>query len=150
MKTSAGLLMFRRLGGHVEVLLAHPGGPYWANKDDGAWTLPKGEYTAPELPLAAALREFAEETGFDAQAPFVDLGEVRMRSGKRIRAWAFEGDGDPALLKSNDFEVEWPPRSGRIQRFAEVDRVGWFDLQAARVKLNPAQAPFIDALEKVA
>jgi predicted NUDIX family NTP pyrophosphohydrolase len=145
---SAGLLMFRRAAGGAEVLLAHPGGPFWARRDEAAWTLPKGEITAGEDPLDAARREFLEETGFASAPPFIPLGELRQKSGKRISAWAFEGDADPARLVSNLFELEWPPRSGRMQSFPEVDRVGWFGLEEARAKLIPGQAPFIDALEQ--
>jgi predicted NUDIX family NTP pyrophosphohydrolase len=144
---SAGLLMFRRRDGIVEVLLAHPGGPFWSRRDDAAWTLPKGEIAEAEEPLAAAQREFAEETGFASQPPYYPLGELKQKSGKRISAWAFEGDADPALLVSNEFEMEWPPRSGRTRRFPEIDRVGWFGLEAARAKLIAGQAPFIDQLE---
>jgi len=144
---SAGLLMFRRRGDAVEVLLAHPGGPFWSRRDAAAWTLPKGEIGPGEEALAAARREFAEETGFASAPPFVPLGELKQKSGKRISAWAFEGDADPAQLVSNEFEMEWPPRSGRTRRFPEVDRVAWFGLEAARGKLIAGQAPFIDALE---
>jgi predicted NUDIX family NTP pyrophosphohydrolase len=138
--------MFRRRCGGVEVLLAHPGGPFWAKKDEGAWGLPKGEYTEPEEPLAAACREFLEETGFMPANPFHPLGELRQRSGKRVVAWAFEGDCDPALLRSNPFEMEWPPRSGRLRSFPEVDRVAWFTLDEARAKILPSQQPFLDRL----
>jgi predicted NUDIX family NTP pyrophosphohydrolase len=144
---SAGLLMFRRRGEAVEVLLAHPGGPFWARRDDAAWTLPKGEIAPEEDPLAAAQREFLEETGFTPAPPFLPLGELRQKSGKRITAWAFEGDADPGLLVSNPFEIEWPPRSGLMQSFPEVDRVRWFEPQEARRKLIAGQAPFIDALQ---
>lgn len=144
---SAGLLMFRRKGDAVEVLLAHPGGPFWSRRDAAAWTLPKGEIGPGEEALAAARREFAEETGFASAPPFVPLGELKQKSGKRISAWAFEGDADPARLVSNEFEMEWPPRSGRTRRFPEIDRVEWFGLDAARAKLIAGQAPFIDALE---
>lgn len=140
--------MFRRRGASAEVLLAHPGGPFWVRRDEAAWTLPKGEIGAEEEPLAAARREFLEETGFASQPPFVPLGELRQKSGKRITAWAFEGDADPALLVSNLFEMEWPPRSGRMQSFPEIDRVGWFGLEAARRKLIAGQVPFVDALER--
>lgn len=140
--------MFRRNGGEPEVLLAHPGGPYWSRRDDASWTLPKGEIAEDEDPLAAARREFEEETGFTACDPFEPLGECRMKSGKRIQAWAFEGDADPARLRSNLFELEWPPRSGRMQSFPEVDRVQWFSLAEARRKLIEGQLPLLDALQQ--
>lgn len=146
MASSAGLLMYRVDTRGTEVLLAHPGGPFWARKDEGAWTLPKGELAEGEDALVGARREFEEETGHCPQGPFGELGEVRLKSGKRIQAWAFAGGFDPAQLRSNTFEVEWPPRSGRLQSFAEVDRVAWFTLQEARVKLLPAQVPFLDRL----
>jgi predicted NUDIX family NTP pyrophosphohydrolase len=145
---SAGLLMFRRGAVGAEVLLAHPGGPFWVRRDEAAWTLPKGEIDPGEDALAAGRREFLEETGFASEPPFLPLGELRQKSGKRITAWAFEGDADPALLVSNEFDMEWPPRSGRMQSFPEVDRVQWFGLKEARRKLIAGQAPFIDALEQ--
>jgi predicted NUDIX family NTP pyrophosphohydrolase len=141
--------MFRRRGAEVEVLLAHPGGPFWASRDAASWTLPKGAVDEGEDPLAAARREFNEETGFTAHPPYHLLGELRQKSGKRITAWAFEGDADPTQLQSNLFEMDWPPRSGRMQAFPEIDRVGWFTLPQARRKLLPGQAPFLDALESV-
>jgi predicted NUDIX family NTP pyrophosphohydrolase len=147
MKTSAGLLMYRHTGGVLQVLLAHPGGPFWRNKDDGAWTLPKGEYEAPEEALAAARREFAEETGFEAPGPFLPLGEVKQKSGKRVAAWAFRGDCDPGTLCSNSFELEWPPKSGKRQSFPEIDRVQWFTVVEARGKILPAQRELLDRLE---
>ena len=140
--------MFRRRGDAVEVLLAHPGGPFWARRDAASWTLPKGAVDEGEDPLAAAQREFLEETGFASHPPFHLLGELRQKSGKRITAWAFEGDADPARLVSNTFEMEWPPRSGRTQAFPEVDRLQWFDPVTARRKLIAGQAPFVDALEQ--
>lgn len=140
--------MFRRRGAGPEVLLAHPGGPFWSRRDEAAWTLPKGEIGPDEEPLAAARREFLEETGFASQPPFQPLGELRQKSGKRISAWAFEGDADPARLVSNLFELEWPPRSGRMQSFPEVDRVQWFNFAEARRKLIAGQVPFVDALER--
>src|SRR3954470_4288572 len=144
-KASAGLLMYRRTaGGAIEVLLARPGGPYWRGKDAGAWTLPKGEYEPPEEPLAAALREWREETGFAAHPPFIPLGEVTQKAGKRVMAWAFEGDCDPAALQCNTFEIEWPPRSGRRKSFPELAEVQWFDIGEARVRINAAQAAFLD------
>jgi predicted NUDIX family NTP pyrophosphohydrolase len=146
-KTSAGLLMFRRGRGEIlEVLLAKPGGPFWRGKDAGAWTLPKGEYEPPEEPMAAALREWREETGFPANPPFLSLGEVRQKSGKRVTAWAFEGDCDPAAVRSNEFEIEWPPGSGRRQSYPELEEVRWFAIDEARRKINAAQAAFLDRL----
>ena len=139
--------MYRRTPGNaVEVLLAHPGGPYWARKDDGAWTLPKGEPEEGEGALVCAMREFHEETGYAPAGPFAPLGEVRQQSGKRVSAWCFEGNLDPALLASNLFALEWPPHSGELRQFPEIDRVAWFDLQAARAKLLPAQRPFLERL----
>jgi predicted NUDIX family NTP pyrophosphohydrolase len=151
MKTSAGLVMYR-LGenGAKQVLLAHPGGPFWRGKDDGAWTIPKGEYEAPEDPLAAARREFTEETGFTVAPPFLPLGEIVQKSGKRITAWAFASDCDPTQLRCNTFELEWPPRSGRWQSYPEIDRVEWFGLDEARRKIIPAQRALLDRLEKAA
>ncbi|HUR90376.1 MAG TPA: NUDIX domain-containing protein [Ramlibacter sp.] len=147
MKRSAGLLMYRRTsGGAIEVLLARPGGPYWRGKDTGAWTLPKGEYEPPEQPLAAALREWAEETGFPAHPPFLPLGDVVQKAGKRVSAWAFEGDCDPAAMQCNTFEMEWPPRSGRMQTFPELEEVRWFAIDDARARINAAQAIFLERL----
>jgi predicted NUDIX family NTP pyrophosphohydrolase len=130
----------------VEVLIVHPGGPFWRNKDAGAWTIPKGEIGAGEDPLVAARREFVEETGIEPTPPFLELGSVRQKSGKEVIAWAFEGDCDPAQIRSNEFELEWPPRSGRVARFPEIDRAGFFEIEAARRMLNPAQCAFLDAL----
>ena len=144
---SAGLLLFRRRGGRLEVLLAHPGGPFWTKKDAGAWTIPKGLAEADEDELAAARREFGEETGFRAEGPFLSLGSVRQKSGKVVHAWACEGDADPALLVSNRIWIEWPVGSGKRIEIPEVDRCDWFAPADARVKLNPAQAAFIDRLE---
>ena len=147
MKKSAGLLMYRRAdAGSLEVLLAHPGGPFWRNKDEGAWTIPKGEYDESEDPLAAAVREFGEETGFAVSPPLLSLGEIVQKSGKRITAWAFSGDCDPAQLRSNTFECEWPPRSGRTQSFPEIDRVEWLPLDAAKRKIIPAQCALLERL----
>jgi predicted NUDIX family NTP pyrophosphohydrolase len=147
MKKSAGLLMYRRTAaGTLEVLLAHPGGPYWQAKDEGAWTVPKGDYETTEEALAAARREFAEETGFEPVPPFLPLGEIVQKSGKRITAWAFAGDCDPARLVSNEFEIEWPPRSGRRQSYPEIDRVAWFGSDEARRKMNAAQGALLDRL----
>ncbi len=147
MKVSAGILLFRRHGGQLEVLLVHPGGPIWAKRDAGAWSIPKGEVESGEEPHAVARREFGEETGHrlpdSALAP---LGEVRQRSGKTVLAWTCQGDLDPATLVSNTFRAEWPPGSGRIREFPEVDRAGWFEPDEARRRINPAQAAFIDRL----
>lgn len=145
---SAGILLYRLAPQGLELLLAHPGGPYWSRRDDGAWTLPKGEVDPGEDPLAAALRELTEETGFSAEPPYLPLGEVRMRSGKRVMGWAARGDADPAALRSNLFEMEWPPKSGRMRSFPEVDRAAWFTPEQARVKLLPAQAEFVPRLQK--
>lgn len=142
---SAGLIMVRRVSGALELLLVHPGGPYFRNKDDGAWTIPKGLVNPGEELLAAACREFEEETGVPARAAtFAPLGHVRQKGGKVVHAWAFAGNCDPVAIRSNTFEVEWPPRSGRRQIFPEVDRAGFFDPETARRKLLPAQAPFVD------
>jgi predicted NUDIX family NTP pyrophosphohydrolase len=132
------------------VLLVHPGGPLWARRDAGAWSIPKGEHGDDEHPQTCARREFEEETGTAlGPAELADLGTVQLRSRKLVAAWAAEGDLDPAALRSNTFELEWPPRSGRVQVFPEVDRAGWFGLEAAREKLNPAQAPFLDRLREL-
>lgn len=148
-KKSAGLLMYRRgSDGAPQLLLAHPGGPFWRNRDEGAWSIPKGEYEDGEEPLAAAQREFMEETGFAVTPPFLALGEVVQKSGKRILAWAFAGDCDPARLRCNTFELEWPPRSGRRQTYPEIDRVEWFGTEQARRKILPAQRPLLDRLEQ--
>jgi predicted NUDIX family NTP pyrophosphohydrolase len=131
-KRSAGLLMYRSRQDETEVFLVHPGGPYWANKDQGAWTIPKGEYDDEEEPFAAARREFFEETGFTADGEFLSLGEVRQKSGKLVTAWAFVGDCDPAQLKSNTCEIEWPPKSGMRLQIPEIDRGSWFTMNDAR------------------
>jgi predicted NUDIX family NTP pyrophosphohydrolase len=145
---SAGLLMFRKVGGRLEVLLAHPGGPFWAKKDAGAWSIPKGLTEPGEDALTAARREFAEETGLRPDGPFLPLGEVRQKSGKVVHAWACEGDADPAELTSNRIWVEWPAGSGRRIEVPEVDRCEWFTPSEAREKLNPAQVAFVERLER--
>jgi predicted NUDIX family NTP pyrophosphohydrolase len=146
-KRSAGILLHRTSGGAPEVLLVHPGGPFWARRDAGAWSIPKGEYEEGDDPLAAALREFEEETGTALEdGELRDLGEVKQKGGKVVRAWAAEGDIDAGTVRSNTFTMEWPPRSGRTAEFPEVDRAGWFALDEAREKLNPAQAEFLDRL----
>ncbi len=149
-KTSAGLLLFRRAAGVLEVLLVHPGGPFWKNKDAGAWSIPKGEYTGSEDPMAAAIREFEEETGLHPKGNFRELGQVRQAGGKVVTAWALEGDFDPSTLHSNLFSVEWPRGSGRAQQFPEVDRAAWFPLDLARRKIIQAQATFLDRLSVLA
>jgi predicted NUDIX family NTP pyrophosphohydrolase len=145
-KRSAGLLMYRKRDRGLEVLLAHPGGPFWANKDRGAWSIPKGEYGAGEDPLEAAKREFEEETGFAANGIWHELGQVRQAGGKIVSVWAFEGDCDPGNLISNRCQVEWPPRSGSLIDFPEVDRGAWFSLTEARERILKSQEPFLDAL----
>jgi predicted NUDIX family NTP pyrophosphohydrolase len=144
---SAGILLYRVGDRGLEVLLVHPGGPFFARKDDGAWGIPKGLYEDDEEPLAAARREFAEELGSPCpDGPALDLGEIRQKNGKRVTAWALEGDLDAETITSNTFTIEWPPRSGRRQEFPEIDRAGWFALDAARVKILAAQAPLLDRL----
>jgi predicted NUDIX family NTP pyrophosphohydrolase len=150
-KRSAGLLAYRRADDGVEVLLVHPGGPYWRRKDDGAWSIPKGEHDPDEDPLVVAVREFGEELGVDAPdiSEAVDIGEVRQPGGKIVRAWAIEGDVDVSDIRSNLFEMEWPPRSGRTQEFPEVDRAEWFAPQDARRKILKGQVPFLDRLDEL-
>jgi predicted NUDIX family NTP pyrophosphohydrolase len=147
-KTSAGILLHRSRDGEREVLLVHPGGPFWARKDAGAWSIPKGEYGDGDDPRAAALREFDEELGtsLPAGTELTDLGTVRQAGGKVITAFAASGDLDAAAISSNTFTIEWPPRSGRTQEFPEVDRAEWFGLDEAREKINPAQAELLDRL----
>lgn len=142
-RTSAGLVMYRKRNGDVEVFLVHPGGPFWAKKDKGAWSIPKGEYREGDDPLEAAQREFHEETGFIAHGPFRPLGIVKQSGGKLVAAWAFEDDCDPAELRSNLFQIEWPPRSKRMIEIPEVDRGGWFSLDDAAEYLLPSQLPLL-------
>jgi predicted NUDIX family NTP pyrophosphohydrolase len=151
---SAGILLYRHRDNSLEVLLAHPGGPYWSRQDHGSWSVPKGIAEPDEAPESVAAREFAEETGFEVAAvavdparPPLDLGEVTLKSGKVIHAWAMEGDLDPELAHSNEFEIEWPPRSGHRQMVPEVDRVAWFATDEARRRAHPVQAAFVDRLE---
>jgi predicted NUDIX family NTP pyrophosphohydrolase len=146
-KISAGLLLFRRGAAGLELFLAHPGGPFWTHKDAGAWTIPKGVIEPGEDPLAAARREFEEETGVTPTGPFLPLGSIRQKAGKEIHAWAWEGDADPDRVTSNLVQTEWPRGSGRWLTFPEVDRCGWFGPETARKKLNPAQAELIGRLE---
>jgi predicted NUDIX family NTP pyrophosphohydrolase len=148
MKYSAGLLMYRRIGDSVEVFLVHPGGPFFKKKEAGYWSIPKGLVDEDEADLDAARREFEEETSIPVIAgqAFLDLGEIRQKGGKRVRAWAFEGEADVEKIRSNSFEMEWPPRSGRRQSFPEIDRGAWFDIKTARTMIIEAQRSFLDRL----
>ena len=148
-KTSAGLLMYRFRGGTMEVLLVHPGGPFWRKKDEGAWSVPKGEVESGEELLATARREFHEELGLEAAGNFIPLTPIRQKGGKVVHAWAFQGDCDPAAIRGNTFTTEWPPKSGRAMEFPEVDKAAFFDLEAARRKINPAQAALLDQLDRL-
>jgi predicted NUDIX family NTP pyrophosphohydrolase len=146
-RRSAGIVLYRRSGPGVEVLLVHPGGPFFAKKDLGVWSIPKGEYAEGDDPFASALREFEEETGTRLDgADAIELGSIVQRAGKQVTAWALEGDLDPATIRSNTFTVEWPPRSGRQAEFPEVDRAEWFGVDEAKAKIVPAQAELIDRL----
>ena len=147
-KQSAGLLLYRLRDAQIEVLLAHPGGPFYARKDSGVWTIPKGEVGAGEDLLAAALREFEEELGFAPAGDFAPLGSITQKSGKIVHAWAFEGEWDPGRIRSNTFAMEWPPRSGRQVEFPEVDRAEFFRIEEARRRINPAQAELLSRLER--
>jgi predicted NUDIX family NTP pyrophosphohydrolase len=148
-RTSAGLLMFRSKGGVLQVLLAHPGGPFFRKKDEGAWTIPKGEPNPGEDLLQTAQREFAEETGLKPQPPLIGLTPIRQKGGKVVHAWAFEGDCDPKAIESGLFTMEWPPKSGRHMQFPEVDRAEFFDLDVARKKIKLGQDALIDELEAI-
>ena len=145
-KQSAGILLYRKRATGTEVLLVHPGGPFWTKKDEGAWSIPKGEFAADESPASAARREFVEETGIDPGADLVPLAAVAQSRAKLVHAFAVEGDLDPATIRSNTFELEWPPRSRRMQSFPEIDRAQWFTLDEARVKIVAGQRPILDAL----
>ncbi len=147
-RISAGLIMYRVRDGRLEVLLVHPGGPFFAKKDDGAWSIPKGEPGADEKLLSAAQREFVEETGCEPSPPFIELSPITQKGGKVVHAWAFAGDCDTAQLRSNAFTLEWPPRSGRTQEFAEVDRAEWFVISQARQKIKVAQIPLLEELKR--
>lgn len=142
-------MLYRMRGGEVEVFLVHPGGPYWARKDDGAWSIPKGEYDVSDDPLATAKREFREETGSELAGSFHALTPLTQPGGKVVSAWAVEGDLDAATVQSNTFSLEWPPHSGKIQEFPEVDRGAWFDLHTARAKLLPGQRGFLNQLQQL-
>jgi predicted NUDIX family NTP pyrophosphohydrolase len=147
-RQSAGLLVYRIQNGTLEVFLVHPGGPFWAKKDVGAWSIPKGEFAADEEPLAAARREFTEETGIEIDGPFAELGTIRQSGGKTVHAFVAPADFDAAAVVSNTFRLEWPPRSGRFVEFPEVDRAGWFGLEAAAERINPAQAALLTRLRE--
>lgn len=148
-KTSAGLILYRMQSGKLEVLLVHPGGPFWSKKDEGAWFVPKGELNVGEEPLAGAKREFEEETGLKPEGEFLALGSVKQKSGKTIVAWAFEGDCDPSSIKSNTFTIEWPPKSGRRQEFPEIDRAGFFTVPQAKAKMHPVEYPLVLRLHEL-
>jgi predicted NUDIX family NTP pyrophosphohydrolase len=147
-KQSAGVLLYRRTNNTIEVFLVHPGGPFWKNRDDGVWTIPKGEFSNEEPALDAAVREFREETGHALKGPFKPLSPIRQKGGKRVYAWATPGDLDPETIVSNTFELEWPRRSGNQQTFPEVDKGGWFSLADARHIINPAQIALLEELEE--
>ncbi len=149
MKKSAGILMYRRKEGQLQVLLVHPGGPFWKKRDAGAWSIPKGEVNPDEDPLTAAAREFYEETGFRAEGEFIRLPDVVQKGGKQVCAWAVPGDIEVSVIASNTFEMEWPPRSGRKAVFPEVDRADWFFMKTAREKILPGQLPLLDAFESM-
>ena len=148
-KTSAGLILYRMQSGKLEVLLVHPGGPFWGKKDEGAWFVPKGELNVGEEPLAGAKREFEEETGLKPEGEFLALGSVKQKSGKTIVAWALEGDCDPSSIKSNTFTIEWPPKSGRRQEFPEIDRAGFFTVPQAKAKMHPVEYPLVLRLHEL-
>ena len=145
-KLSAGILMFRTCDSTLQVFLVHPGGPFWRNKDAGAWSVPKGEYTEEEDPLDAAKREFHEETGCEVRGECIPLGQIKQSGGKLVTAFAVKGDCSPATIRSNTFSVEWPPKSGRQQEFPEIDRAAWFSLDEARTRIVKGQAGFLDRL----
>ncbi len=149
-KESAGLLVYRRREGALEFLLVHPGGPFWKNKDAGAWTIPKGELREAEEPLTAAKREFEEELSLKAEGTFVELTPVKQKGGKLVRAWAIEKDYDLSTIKSNTFEMEWPPKSGRMSSFPEVDRAEYFGMNTAKAKVNPAQIALLEEVVRFA
>ena len=148
-KQSAGILLYRNKTTTLQIFLVHPGGPFFKNKDEGTWSIPKGEFLDDEDALAAAKREFLEETGQSVDGKFTRLSAVQQKSGKIIHAWAIEGDIDHEVIVSNHFEMEWPPRSGKMQSFPEVDRAGWFDAGEAKIKLNPAQVKLVEELESL-
>jgi predicted NUDIX family NTP pyrophosphohydrolase len=146
MKQSAGILLYRKTVNSLQFFLVHPGGPFFKNKDAGAWSIPKGEFSEDEEPLAAAKREFEEETSQPVNGEFIPLGSVKLKSGKTVYGWAVEGDIDHETISSNTVEIDWPPRSGKKITIPEIDRAGWFNATAAKLNINPAQAAFIDRL----
>ncbi len=147
-KKSAGILLFRQASGRLEVLLVHPGGPFWAKRDEGAWSIPKGEFTDAEEPLEAAKREFEEETGFHPAGEMIPLAPLRQPSGKLVYVWAMKGDLDPAAVRSNTFSLEWPPKSGQYRDFPEIDQAAWFSLEEAGRRISKGQAPFLSQLRQ--
>jgi predicted NUDIX family NTP pyrophosphohydrolase len=149
-KQSAGILLYRFINNQLQIFLVHPGGPFFRNKDNGSWSIPKGEFTNDENPLDAAKREFLEETGQEIGGTFISLNSVQQKGGKTVYAWAIEGDIDQENIISNQFEMDWPPKSGKKQSFPEVDKAAWFDVEAAKVKINVAQVGLIeDLIEKL-
>ena len=146
-KKSAGILLYRIQNKNPEIFLVHPGGPFWAKKDDGAWSIPKGEFEDNEDPLDAAKREFEEETGLRISGEFVQLNPIKQKSGKIVFAWALEGNFDPATIKSNSFEIEWPPGSGKMRSFPEIDKAEWFSITVAKTKINSGQSALINEME---
>lgn len=149
MKHSAGILLFRNAGGLLEFLLVHPGGPYWAKKDEGWWTIPKGEIAPGEMPLNAALREFAEETGYKPSGTLIPLQPIVQKGGKKVFCWAAPGDFDPSQIASNTFTIEWPPKSGQMKTYPEVDKAGWFNFKEAKKLINERQVAFLQELNNL-
>ncbi len=148
-RQSAGILLYRTFNGQLQVLLVHYGGPFWKDKDEGSWSIPKGEYTEPETPLEAAVREFKEETGTEVQGPFIPLEPIVQKAGKQVHAWAASGNLDADNIVCNTFTMQWPPRSGQWQSFPEVDKAVWYTIEEATTKINPAQVPFLEQLVQI-
>ncbi|MGV3656314.1 MAG: NUDIX domain-containing protein, partial [Chitinophagaceae bacterium] len=147
-RQSAGILLYRIFNSELQVLLVHYGGPFWKDKDEGSWSIPKGEYAEPEMPLQAAVREFGEETGTQVQGPFIPLEPIVQKGGKQVHAWAAAGNLDADNIVCNTFSMQWPPKSGQWQSFPEVDKAAWYSIEEATIKINPAQVPFLDQLVK--